>query len=207
LPIGYGSGRLGGGKHLDEIVTSIAEKKHWLWRAIGLGSFVPYDLAQSRRAKHLFRKQGWCSSPTAEELRRRCQIMKPVEIAATGPNASFPPTTKVVNVFPHRRDHGTAATLPFRPHPGDHDLGRGHRYRHGYNPPAAGHAATHHVFFNLQRQVDGAIGCLVIASLAAFVRPEISFYAKELAVVTASKSTASDVSLIFIVTRGDGKGA
>src|SRR5437763_8622332 len=46
--------------HLDEVVISIAGKKHWLWRAVGQDGFVLDVFVQSRRdkkaAKRLFRK-------------------------------------------------------------------------------------------------------------------------------------------------------
>jgi putative transposase len=46
--------------HLDEVVISIAEKKHWLWRAVDRDGFVLDVLVQSRRdkkaANRLFRK-------------------------------------------------------------------------------------------------------------------------------------------------------
>ena len=46
--------------HLDEVVISIAGKKHWLWRAVDQDGFVLDILVQSRRdkkaAKRLFRK-------------------------------------------------------------------------------------------------------------------------------------------------------
>src|SRR6201988_482544 len=46
--------------HLDEVVISIAGKKHWLWRAVDHDGFVLDILVQSRRdkkgAKRLFRK-------------------------------------------------------------------------------------------------------------------------------------------------------
>src|SRR6201998_1975803 len=46
--------------HLDEVVISIAGKKHWLWRAIDQDGFVLDILVQSRRdkraAKRLLRK-------------------------------------------------------------------------------------------------------------------------------------------------------
>src|SRR3954454_2695624 len=46
--------------HLDEVVISIAGKKHWLWRAVDQHGFVLDVLVQSRRdkkaAKRLFRK-------------------------------------------------------------------------------------------------------------------------------------------------------
>jgi hypothetical protein len=62
--------------HLDEVVITIARKKHWLWRAVDQNGLVLDILVQSRRdkkaAKRLFRKllkkQGrarGCSSPTS----------------------------------------------------------------------------------------------------------------------------------------------
>lgn len=46
--------------HLDEVVVSIAGKKHWLWRAVDADGFVLAILAQSSRdkkaAKRLMRK-------------------------------------------------------------------------------------------------------------------------------------------------------
>jgi putative transposase len=46
--------------HLDEVVITIAGKKHWLWRAVDQQGFVLDVLVQSRRhkkaAKRLFRK-------------------------------------------------------------------------------------------------------------------------------------------------------
>ena len=46
--------------HLDELVISVAGKKHWLWRAVDQDGFVLDVLVQSRRdkeaAKRLFRK-------------------------------------------------------------------------------------------------------------------------------------------------------
>src|SRR5205823_12997226 len=46
--------------HLDEVVISVAGKKHWLWRAVDQDGFVLDVLVQSRRnekaAKRLFRK-------------------------------------------------------------------------------------------------------------------------------------------------------
>jgi putative transposase len=52
--------------HLDELVISIAGKKHWLWRAVDQDGHVPDEIVQSRRntkaAKRLLirllRKQG-----------------------------------------------------------------------------------------------------------------------------------------------------
>jgi putative transposase len=52
--------------HLDEVVISIAGKKHWLWRAVDQDGYVLDEIVQSRRntkaAKHLLirlmKKQG-----------------------------------------------------------------------------------------------------------------------------------------------------
>src|SRR3954454_23390490 len=52
--------RAGDKWHLDEVVITIAGKKHWLWRAVDQEGFVLDVLVQSRRdkkaAKRLFRK-------------------------------------------------------------------------------------------------------------------------------------------------------
>src|SRR5438874_6804771 len=52
--------RCGDKWHLDEVVISVAGKKHWLWRAVDQDGFVLDALVQSRRnkkaAKRLFRK-------------------------------------------------------------------------------------------------------------------------------------------------------
>jgi len=54
------AGRLGDKWHLDEVVITIAGKKHWLWRAVDQDGFVLDVLVQSRRnakaAKRLMRK-------------------------------------------------------------------------------------------------------------------------------------------------------
>jgi putative transposase len=44
----------GGDKwHLDEVVITIAGKKHWLWRAVDQEGFVLDVFVQSRRKKRL----------------------------------------------------------------------------------------------------------------------------------------------------------
>lgn len=54
------AGRIGGRWHLDEVVVTIRNKKHWLWRAVDLDGFFLDVLVQSRRsakaAKRLTRK-------------------------------------------------------------------------------------------------------------------------------------------------------
>src|SRR3954454_12913820 len=46
--------------HLDEVVVTIAGKKHWLWRAVDQDGYVLDEIVQTRRdtkaAKRLFRK-------------------------------------------------------------------------------------------------------------------------------------------------------
>jgi putative transposase len=59
LPIASSGGRLGVAT-VDEVVISIAGKKHWLWRAVDQAGFVLDVLVQTRRdkkaAKRLLRK-------------------------------------------------------------------------------------------------------------------------------------------------------
>ena len=43
------AGRLGDKWHLDEVVVSVAGRKHWLWRAVDQDGFVLDVLVQSRR--------------------------------------------------------------------------------------------------------------------------------------------------------------
>jgi putative transposase len=54
------AGKLGDKWHLDEVVITIAGKRHWLWRAVDQDGFVLDVLVQSRRnakaAKRLMRK-------------------------------------------------------------------------------------------------------------------------------------------------------
>ena len=63
------TGKLGDKWHLDEVVITIAGKKHWLWRAVDQDGFVLDVLVQNRRntkaAKRLMRKllKGQCRSP------------------------------------------------------------------------------------------------------------------------------------------------
>jgi putative transposase len=35
--------------HLDDVVISIAGRKHWLWRAVDQDGYVPDEIVQSRR--------------------------------------------------------------------------------------------------------------------------------------------------------------
>ena len=54
------SPRRGDKWHLDEVILSVAGKRHWLWRAVDQEGFVLDVIVQSRRykkaAKRLFRK-------------------------------------------------------------------------------------------------------------------------------------------------------
>ncbi|WP_165056416.1 IS6 family transposase, partial [Methylocystis sp. MJC1] len=46
----------GGNWHLDEVVVSIAGKKHWLWRAVDAEGFVLDVLVQSKRDRTAARR-------------------------------------------------------------------------------------------------------------------------------------------------------
>ena len=68
--------------HLDEVVISIAGRKHWLWRAVDQHGVVLDILVQSRRnakaAKRLLRKllkkQG--SGPSCDDHRQTGQLRR-----------------------------------------------------------------------------------------------------------------------------------
>src|SRR6266404_8020323 len=74
--------------HLDEVVVSIAGKRHWLWRAVDQDGFVLDVLVQSRRdkkaAKRLFRKL-----PSTDATARADH--EAVQVAAAGPTLPFRP--------------------------------------------------------------------------------------------------------------------
>jgi putative transposase len=78
--------------HLDEVVISIAGKKHWLWRAVDQDGYVLDEIVQTRRdtkaAQHLLtrvmRKQAMVpkrilTDKLASYRAARCQIMPRVE--------------------------------------------------------------------------------------------------------------------------------
>ena len=137
--------------HLDEVVTSIAGKKHWLWRAVDQDGFVLNVLVQSRRdktAKRLFRKllrkrdrtprvlvtdKLKSDAPAKREImpgvehrqhkglnnraenshqptRRRERIMKRFK-SPRQVQCFLSVHDQVANLFPHRRDHDTAANI------------------------------------------------------------------------------------------------
>src|SRR6266404_1341063 len=78
--------------HLDEVVVSIAGKKHWLWRAVDQDGFVLDILVQSRRdkkaAKRLFRK-------LLKKQGRAPRVLITDKLRSYGRfNASFPPMTR-----------------------------------------------------------------------------------------------------------------
>lgn len=51
------AGRLADKWHLDEVVLTIRDKKHWLWRAVDQNGFVLDVLVQSRRNAKAFDAQ------------------------------------------------------------------------------------------------------------------------------------------------------
>ena len=67
--------------HLDEVVVSIAGKKHWLWRAVDQDGYVLDEIVQSRRdtkaakrlLKRLLRKQG---CPSAADDHRQARLLR-----------------------------------------------------------------------------------------------------------------------------------
>jgi putative transposase len=85
--------------HLDEVVITIAGKKHWLWRAVDQDGFVLDVLVQSRRrdkraAKRLLRKL----------LKRQ---MRPPRVLFTDKLASYPAAKKeLMPGVEHRRHKG-----------------------------------------------------------------------------------------------------
>src|SRR5712671_21214 len=117
--------------HLDEVVVSIAGKKHWLWRAVDQDGFVLDILVQSRRDKKAAKLRSYAAAkreimPGVEHrqhkglnnraenshqpTRRRERIMK--RFKSPRQVQRFLSThDQVANVFPRRRDHDTAANL------------------------------------------------------------------------------------------------
>jgi transposase-like protein len=85
--------RLGDKWHLDEVVITIAGKKHWLWRAVDQQGFVLDVLVQSRRdkkaAKRLFRKllkkQGRAPRVLITDKLRSYGAAKPSPLTRTDP--------------------------------------------------------------------------------------------------------------------------
>ncbi|MET0531007.1 MAG: IS6 family transposase [Microvirga sp.] len=78
--------------HLDEVVITIAGKKHWLWRAVDQDGYVLDEVIQTRRnttaakrlLKRLLKKQGcpprrMITDRLGSYAAARCQIMPAVE--------------------------------------------------------------------------------------------------------------------------------
>ena len=87
---GHGSGRLsqaGDKWHLDEVVITIAGKKHWLWRAVDQDGFVLDVLVQSRG-----------NQQAAERLLRKLlkRQGRPPRVLITDKLASYPAAKKVL---------------------------------------------------------------------------------------------------------------
>ncbi len=96
--------RAGDKWHLDEVVITIAGKKHWLWRAVDQDGIVLDVLVQSRRdkqaAKRLLRKL----------LRRQGQ---PPRVLITDQLASYPAAKKeVMPGVEHRRHNSPLPNAP-----------------------------------------------------------------------------------------------
>jgi putative transposase len=75
--------------HLDEVVVTIAGKKHWLWRAVDQDGFVLDVLVQSRRDKKaakrleaVCRRQALTSSVTRRLIRRERMEMNAIATKA-----------------------------------------------------------------------------------------------------------------------------
>src|SRR5207344_2590483 len=84
--------------HLDEVVISIAGKKHWLWRAVDQDGFVLDVLVQSRRDKHAAKRL------LRKLLRRQGQ---PPRVLITDKLASYPAAKReLMPGVEHRRHKG-----------------------------------------------------------------------------------------------------
>jgi putative transposase len=84
--------------HLDEVVITIAGKKHWLWRAVDQDGFVLDVLVQSRRDKR-----------AAKRLLRKLlkKQMRPPRVLITDKLASYPAAKReVMPGVEHRRHKG-----------------------------------------------------------------------------------------------------
>ncbi len=113
--------------HLDEVVISIAGKKHWLWRAVDQEGFVLDILVQRWRDKKAAKRLSASSSESRVEhrqhkglnnraenshqpTRRRERIMKRFK-SPRQVQRFLSVHDQVANLFPRRRDHDTAANL------------------------------------------------------------------------------------------------
>jgi putative transposase len=84
--------------HLDEVVITIAGKKHWLWRAVDQDGLVLDVLVQSRRDKQ-----------AAKRLLRKLlkKQMRPPRVLITDKLASYPAAKKeLMPGVEHRRHRG-----------------------------------------------------------------------------------------------------
>ncbi len=84
--------------HLDEVVLTIAGKRHWLWRAVDQDGIVLDVLVQSRRDKHAAKRL------LRKLLRRQGQ---PPRVLITDKLASYPAAKKeLMPGIEHRRHRG-----------------------------------------------------------------------------------------------------
>src|SRR6186997_2120847 len=90
--------RAGDKWHLDEVVITIAGKKHWLWRAVDQDGIVLDVLVQSRRDKHAAKRL------LRKLLKRQGQ---PPRVRITDKLASYPAAKReVMPGIEHRRHKG-----------------------------------------------------------------------------------------------------
>ena len=90
--------RAGDKWHLDEVVITIAGKKHWLWRAVDQEGIVLDVLVQSRRDKHAAKRL------LRKLLKRQGQ---PPRVLITDKLASYPAAKKeLMPGVEHRRHKG-----------------------------------------------------------------------------------------------------
>ena len=127
------AGQFDGKWHLDEVVITIAGKKHWLWRAVDQDGFVLDAIVQSRRntkaAKRLLRKllkrQGdvprvMITDKLASYRAAKRKFMSSVEHRShKGLNNrcenSHQPTRRREKVMKRFKSSQTSATLRFNP--------------------------------------------------------------------------------------------
>ena len=73
--------------HLDEVVVTIAGKKHWLWRAVDQDGFVLDVLVQSRRDKKAAKRR-WCTRPVQGKVTPNPKLLCDGQLATDGIRAS-----------------------------------------------------------------------------------------------------------------------
>lgn len=126
--------------HLDEVVTPIAGRKHWLWRAVDQHGVMPDVLVRGRRgtaaAKRFVRKllkgQGWAPRVMVTDrlgshgAARRATMPGVEHRQHKGLNDraenSRQPTRLPERVHQAVQVAAAGATLPLRPRPGRHPL-------------------------------------------------------------------------------------